>query len=83
MRQEYEYAGLGNPPEPESPAADDVEDAADDELLLVDSDLTILSGRLAGDPCGAGLAGMGEGTLCTDDDVTVEESPWLLVTTDR
>lgn len=34
-----------------------------DELLLLAIDLAILDGKLIGEPCGAGLAGMGEGTL--------------------
>lgn len=78
---------MGNPPEPESPAAEEEDDPAEEGLLLllVDKDLTILSGRLAGEPCGAGLAGMGDGTLLIDEDVTVEVTPPLLlvVTTGR
>lgn len=37
-----------------------------DELLLLATDLAILAGKLMGEPCGAGLAGIGEGTLTVE-----------------
>ena len=55
-----------------------------DELavLLPATDLAMRAGRLMGEPCGAGLAGMGDGTL-DDDDRTAADVVVVVVTTGR
>lgn len=55
-----------------------------DELavLLPATDLAMRAGRLMGEPCGAGLAGMGDGTL-DDDDRAAADVVVVVVTTGR
>lgn len=65
IRQEYEYAGLGNPL-PLFPPILPESFITDEPCWLFAMDLAIRVGKLIGEPCGAGLAGIGEGTLTVE-----------------
>lgn len=55
---------MGNPPPLFAPILP--ESFITDEPWLFAMDLAILVGKLIGEPCGAGLAGIGEGTLTVE-----------------